>query len=92
MRAMAGFEKLYWSRFGFGILGGYAAEKVFGTDLLNGISLMILFYLFTFYIARYGLYRKVAKENVTKLYTTGIGTYVIVFLWFWVLFFTAAQL
>lgn len=89
---MAGFEKLYWTRFGFGIIGGFAAEKVFGADYLDGISLLILFYLLTFYVARYLMYRKVAPENLSKLYTTGIGTYIMVFLWVWVLFFTAAQL
>lgn len=89
---MAGFEKLYWSRVGFGVLGGIAAEYIFGVDYLDGISLLILVYLLTYYIARYVLYRKVAPENLSKLYTTGIGTYVIVFLWIWVLLFTVAQL
>lgn len=64
------------------------AEFLFGVDSGNGILVGVLFYLATYYIARYLWFRKVDSQHVTKLYTTGIGGYVMLFLFVWILLFT----
>ena len=59
-----------------------------GTDYLNGISIGILFYLISYYLARFGWYKGVPREGQGKLYTTGIGGFLMIFLFTWIFFFT----
>ncbi len=86
------FDKLYWIRIGFGAIAGVLADWVSGLDtsqaLWNGLTVAIGFYLASYYIARYALYRRTGKEYFSKFYTTAIGGYVMVFLFTWILLFT----
>ncbi len=86
------FDKLYWLRIGSGALAGalayYVSSLDMGNALYNGITVAIGIFLVTYYLARYGLYRKLGKEYFTKFYTTGIGGYIMVFLFTWILLFT----
>ena len=45
-------------------------------------------YLVTFYLARFTWYKGSSREVQGKVYTTGIGGFVLVFLFTWMLFFT----
>jgi hypothetical protein len=84
------FDKLYWLRIGLGALGGYLANVVFSPNLdyVDGILLGFIVYFASYYIARFAWYRNLEKENLSKLYTTGIGSFVMVFLFVWILCFT----
>jgi hypothetical protein len=82
------FDKLYWSRLGLAALAGFLAEVIVGTDYASGISLGILFYLISYYGARFTWYKGLPREGQGKIYTTGIGGYLLVFLFTWILFFT----
>ncbi len=85
---MSAFDKLYWLRIGFAALAGYAAQKLVGTDYYSGVSIGIAIYLGSYYLARFTWYRGVGREGQGKVYTTGIGGFVLVFLFTWMLFFT----
>lgn len=86
------FDKLYWLRIGFGAVGGAFAYYVSLLDLQNalmdGITVAIGFFLVSYYLARYAMYRKLGREYFTKFYTTGIGGYIMIFLFTWILLFT----
>jgi len=82
------FDKLYWLRIGFAALAGFAAEVLVGMDYTSGISLGIAMYLVSYYVARFAWYRGVGREGQGKIYTTGIGGFILVFLFTWMLFFT----
>jgi uncharacterized membrane protein YeaQ/YmgE (transglycosylase-associated protein family) len=86
------FDKLYWIRIGFGAIAGILADWVSGLDasnaLWNGITVGLGFYLASYYLARYGVYRKSDGGNFSKFYTTGIGGFIMVFLFTWILLFT----
>ncbi len=75
-----------------GAFGGVLATIVSRIDppsaVWNGATVAMGFYLISYYVARYGIYRKIGKEFFTKFYTTGIGGFVMVFLFTWVLLFT----
>lgn len=84
-------EKLYWTRISLGVLAGFAAESVFrllGGDYSNGLLVGILIYFVSYYLARYGWLKKDGQAQISKLYTTGIGGYVLLFLFVWILLFT----
>ena len=57
-------------------------------DWLTGVSIGMAVYLVTFYLARFTWYKGSSREVQGKVYTTGIGGFVLVFLFTWMLFFT----
>lgn len=59
-----------------------------GTDYASGISIGIIFYLLSYYLARFAWYRSLGREVQGKIYSTGIGGFVMIFLFTWMLFFT----
>jgi len=74
-----------------GILAGVVAEfiwKLPGFDWTIGITLGLLVYLLTYYGARYAWYRKLETSKLGKVYTTGIGSFVILFIFTWILLAT----
>jgi hypothetical protein len=80
-------------RLGFGVLFGIGAEFAFsrsptGVDLTDGVLLGVLGYLISYYVARYAWFRKLEPASARKLYTTGIGSYAMLFVFTWVLLFT----
>jgi uncharacterized membrane protein YeaQ/YmgE (transglycosylase-associated protein family) len=85
------FDKVYWMRLAIGVVAGVGAKYIFGADYLDGLLLGIIGYLMSYYAARYVWFRKLDKTKLGKIYTTGIGGYVMVFLFSWILLFTLAS-
>jgi hypothetical protein len=75
-------------RLGFAAIGGLAAAVLVGVDFASGLSIGIAMYLVSFYVARYTWYKGAGRETLGKIYTTGIGSFVLVFLFTWMLLFT----
>ena len=94
MSAPPPFDKLYWFRIGLGAVGGALAKLVFSPsqsaspDYADGILVAMIFYLASYYIARYAMFRKLQREYFVRLYTTGIGSFIMMFIFVWVLLFT----
>lgn len=57
-------------------------------DVSSGISVGILFYLVSYYAARFTWYKGLGRQGQGKVYTTGIGGFIMLFLFSWMLFFT----
>ncbi|MDV3277348.1 MAG: hypothetical protein LYZ69_02635 [Nitrososphaerales archaeon] len=93
-QAQPSFGKLYWLRNGTGVLAGLVAYVFFSQTPVrfdstsNGVLVGIVVYLLTYYLARYVWYRKIDSQFFSKLYTTGIGGYIMLFLFTWILLFT----
>jgi PKD repeat protein len=81
---------IYWSRVGFGILAAFicALLRVDRTPnpLLNGISIGLIIFILTYYILKWKFMAKVEKPS--KVFTTGIGAYFLVWIVCWILFIT----
>ena len=82
------FDKLYWLRIGFAVLGGISAQVFVGADYFTGISIGIAFYLLSFYIARFTWYKGSDRQVQSKVYSTGYGGYILVFVFTYMLLFT----
>jgi len=48
----------------------------------------VIFYLASYYLARYIWFRDLGREKLGKIYSTGVGGYVLTFLFTWILLFT----
>ena len=84
-------NKLYWTRISLGVIAAFAAEAVFrilGGDYTDGLLVGVLVYLASYYLARYTWFKNVEPEKVSKVYSTGIGGYVLLFIFVWILLFT----
>ena len=57
-------------------------------DWGTGVSVGIIFYLVSFYLARFTWYRAVDRQGQGKIYSTGLGGFVLLFLFTWMLLFT----
>jgi len=87
-QSLPSFDKLYWSRLGFAVVAGMLAEVLAGTDWTSGVSIGILFYLVSYYVARFTWYKGLGREGQGKVYSTAIGGFAMIFLFTWMLLFT----
>jgi hypothetical protein len=83
-------DKIYWIRVSAAIVAGFLSAAAYIFNLLEdrGFLIGILFYLISYYVSRYFLGIKVDKEkNITPrtLFFNGIGTYIILWLFLWIL-------
>jgi hypothetical protein len=90
--ASSPFDKLYWLRVAFGAAAGLLANWAFSPtlDYTDGILVAVIVYLGSYYLARYGWYRKLDRKDFGKIYTTGIGVFIMLFIFTWILLFTLA--
>ncbi len=81
-------DRIFWMRAGFGVLTGAVSQALFNSDYLSGILFAIVVYVGTFYLARTLWGGKMKPEDQRKVYTAGLGSYILLFLFFWILLFT----
>lgn len=65
-----------------------ASGAVVSSDWTTGVSVGIAIYLVTYYLARFTWYKNADRSGQGKVYTTGIGSFVILFLFTWMILFT----
>ena len=71
-----------------GMLAYVVSELDAVDSLWNGLTIGLGFYLVSYYVARYAMYRKLGREYFSKFYSTGIGIFILIFLFTWILLFT----
>jgi len=81
---------IYWSRVGLGIIAGIICGGlglVWNLGLLNGLSIGIVFYILTNYVLKRQFITKLEK-GASKVFSTGIGTYFLMWVITWVLLYS----
>ena len=71
-----------------GVATGTLAAAFAGSDYTMGILFALVAFLGSYYAARYVWGGNFSKEEQGKIYTTGMGSYIMLFLFFWLLLFT----
>jgi hypothetical protein len=88
---------LFWMRFGFAIIGGAIAtflfEEIDGNEerRWSSIIFMIVLFIITCFIAK-GMKINFPKADRKKLVTTGMGSYVFLYLFAWIMTYTLLNL
>jgi len=83
---------IYWSRVGLGVIAALMnvlydfSIGLETSSFLRGLSLAMLLYTLTYYVFKRLFMAKVEKSS--KVFTTGIGAYFIVWVVAWALFYT----
>jgi len=90
-------DKLFWMRVVFAVMGGIAATFLFeGIEdseehRWTSITFMIILFLVTCFIAK-GMKINFPRTDRKKIVTTGIGSYVFMYLFSWIMTFTLLNL
>ena len=88
---------LFWMRFAFALIGGGAAEFLFDgiadseEKRWSSIIFMIVLFVVTCFIAK-GMKINFPKSDRKKLVTTGIGSYIFLYLFAWIMTHTMLNL
>ena len=90
-------DKLFWMRVVFAIIGGIAATFLFeGIEdseehRWTSITFMIILFLVTCFIAK-AMKINFPRSDRKKIVTTGIGSYIFMYLFSWIMTFTLLNL
>lgn len=89
-------DKLFWLRIGLAVIAGIAATFLF--DSIEGeerrwasIIFMIIIFIVSIIIAK-GMNLQLPKSDRKKLVTTGIGSFIFIYLFMWILSYTIVNL
>ena len=88
---------LFWMRFAFALIGGVAAEFLFDgiadseEKRWSSIIFMIVLFVVTCFIAK-GMKISFPNSDRKKLVTTGIGSYIFLYLFAWIMTHTMLNL
>ena len=84
-------NNLFWIRVGLAILSGLVAGTQFTASnprAFMGIFIAISTYMFSLLLARNLFQDKIAKNEWYKLFTAGLGSFIMLFLFTWILYNT----
>ena len=91
---MSPLDKLFWLRVTLGSGGGLLSSLLGfvgpNTQAYNGVFVAIGLYLLSYYLVRYAARIPLAPDQRVKLVTTGLGSFVILYLFTWILYNTLA--
>ena len=87
---------LAWARVGLGAIAGLLSGAlgflsnpgVVNQNAYYGAYIAVLIYFVSYYWAKYSVLKGIDPKNKNKLITQGIGTYIMVFLFTWILYNT----
>ena len=88
---------LFWLRFAFALIGGAIAtflfEEIDGDEerRWSSIIFMIILFIITCFIAK-GMKINFPKSDRKKLVTTGMGSYIFLYLFAWIMTYTLLNL
>ncbi len=81
-------DRIFWFRAGLATLVGAGADYLFGTDWTSGVLFAAVVFLGSAYIVRWVWGKRIKPEQTNKIYTTAVWTYIMIFLFVWILCFT----
>ena len=89
-------NRLFWLRVGLAVIAGTAATFIF--DEVDGeerrwasIAFMIMVFLVTVFIAK-GMRMQLPSSDRKKLVTQGIGSYIFIYLFIWIVSYTLTSM
>jgi hypothetical protein len=85
---LTSLDKIFWTRACLGAVTGTASQLLFASDYQSGVLLATVVFLASYYLVRRLWGKGFKKEEQTKLYTTGLGSYIMLLVFFWILLFT----
>ena len=86
--AISKTDKIFWLRVALGGVVGVLSDLLFGVDYTSAILFAIVIYLASYYLVRKVWGSQFKADEMTKMYTAGIGSYTLLFLFLYIFLFT----
>jgi hypothetical protein len=86
--AISKTDKIFWLRAGLGATAGVLSELLFGTDFESGVLLALVIYLASYYLVRRVWGSQFKPDELTKMYTAGVGSFALLFIFLYIFLFT----
>jgi hypothetical protein len=91
---------LAWGRMGLGVIAGVLSGSMgfisspigLNENAYYGAYLGVLFYFLSYYWAKYSVLKGIDPKNKNKLITQGIGTFIMIFLFTWIVYNTGVYI
>jgi hypothetical protein len=81
-------DRIFWLRSALAVVAGVAADTVFGSDYESGLLFAAVVFMASYYLVRFIWGKSLKPDQKNKLYTTALGSYVMIFLFVWIFSFT----
>ncbi|MBI2184161.1 MAG: hypothetical protein HYU39_04290 [Thaumarchaeota archaeon] len=89
---MKPLDIVFWIRvllgFTAGILSGVLGFLGPSPEAYRGILVAVALYSISYYLVRYGIKVNIPPDQVKKLFTTGLSSFIMMFLFTWILYNT----
>lgn len=89
---MRPIDKIFWMRIGFGVLAGIIAGMLgylsSNPMAFRGVGVGFMIYFLSYIVARVSFGKNLPPTDYRKMVTTGLGGYVFMFLFIWILYNT----
>jgi hypothetical protein len=85
--------RLAWIRVGLGAIAGLVAgflnfvtldPNVVNPNAYYGVYIGVIVYIASYYLAKYNLVKGINPKDRNKLFTQGIGSFIIMFIFCWI--------
>ncbi len=86
--ALSKTDKIFWLRVGLGGVVGVLCDVLFWTDYTSAVLFAIVVYLGSYYLVRRVWGSQFAANEVNKMYTAGIGSFTLLFIFLYIFLFT----
>ena len=81
-------DRIFWLRSGLAAVTGVAVDYIFGTDWESGVLFAAVVFMGSYYLVRSIWGKSIKPDQTNKLITTALGSYIMIFLFVWILAFT----
>jgi hypothetical protein len=88
MLALTKTDKIFWLRVGLGGVVGVLSDVLFWSDFESAVLFAIVVYLGSYYLVRRVWGKQFAANEVTKMYTAGVGSFTLLFIFLYIFLFT----
>ncbi|MCP8323883.1 MAG: hypothetical protein L6N96_06890 [Candidatus Methylarchaceae archaeon HK02M2] len=83
-------DQLFWTRAFLGMATGFLSGIMgfLGNEAYKGLLLAIIAYIISYFMAKYVIKLNLSKKESHKILTTGIGSFIALWLFTWIVYNT----
>ncbi|NWG09652.1 MAG: hypothetical protein HXX80_05025 [Nitrososphaerales archaeon] len=87
-------DKLFWTRVLLGIASGLLSGIIasLGGEIYGGLSIVLIVYAISYLTARYVVRMNLPQQEFRKIFTTGLSSFVALWLFTWIVYNTLMTL
>lgn len=89
---MSPLDLVFWLRAALGVIAGWLSGLLgfvsANPDAARGAVLAVVVYTISYYVSRYLIKVNLPRKQMHKLITTGLGSFIMLFLFTWILYNT----